>query len=296
MMKKTTVLRALALLLLLPLLLPLGACSRLIYEPYTAMRVYTRVHDHPNFPYADEYEPWSEEKQTLQKKEGVPAEQTITFRGKSYTGTYQGTAVIPPNQYETHTYGWSVLQFQLHAETGELVAFALYFGIYDPSDKSTLSLNEEQCRTVADAFAKGQIDLKAYRVKASSDDHFFTFLYYREKDGFITADQLTVRVDRHTSEIAGFERRGQDAFQRAKFAYDETKAIAALEAKIEAAFPSKHYAKTSYEITERTLIRLEDNSYGILYTVDVTALSPLDAGGFVDDGGELLIVITLPRK
>ncbi len=293
MMKKNTVLRALALLLLLPLLLPLGACSRLIYEPYTAMRVYTRVHDHPNFPYADEYEPWSEEKQTLQKKEGVPAEQTITFRGKSYTGTYQGTAVIPPDQYETHTYKDDGVYFRIHAKTGKTVMVGLGGTV---GGSTSMSLDEEQCRTVADAFAKGQIDLKAYRVKASSDDHSFTFLYYREKDGFITADQLTVRVDRHTSEIAGFERHGQDAFQRAKFAYDEAKAIGALEAKIEAAFPSKHYAKTSYEITERMLIRLEDNSCGILYTVDVTALSLLDAGGFVDDGGELLIVITLPRK
>jgi len=144
--------------------------------------------------HVSEYPIWAPENLNYHQDSSAPKECTVEFNGIRYTGTYEATAVFMPNTFIQHKYIGDDAWFDINATTGELCNF---MSLHKKAGKATI--NEADCRKIADDIADDYIDLNEYKVSSKVsviDENMSCFFeYYREINGYKTSDYMTVSVD-----------------------------------------------------------------------------------------------------
>ena len=144
--------------------------------------------------HVSEYPIWAPEKLNYHQDISAPKEASVEFNGIKYTGTYEATSVFIPNTFLQHKYEGKDAWFRINATTGELCNF---MSLHKMADKATIS--ETECREIADDIADDYIDLNKYKVvsevRPKDENMSCVFMYYREINGYKTADYMTVAVD-----------------------------------------------------------------------------------------------------
>lgn len=195
---------------------------------------------------------------------------TVSFNGKTYTGHYENSCLRSRENYVSHLYSngsFPGFYFWTNADTGE---FSGIWFVYTRSPKPTIS--EEQCKSIADQYAKDYIDLNEYEVETTVDqrdqNYVCYFDYYRKVDGYKTSDSLSITIDGNGN-LAYLKKHEINAFKNTTHvAIDESKAITALETKLTDIYADVTDPRNSYEIKRKELIKLDDGRLGIRYVVD----------------------------
>lgn len=215
--------------------------------------------------HSSEFSIWSSEKLNYHQDAAAPAEITVSFNGKSYTGSYQRSAVFIPDTYLSHRYKGDNVFFRINAETGELVGIQF---VREKAEKATIS--EDECRIIAEAIADDYIDLSQYQVEVDINEINENFLYgcsfYRVVDGFKMADGLTVVVDGNGN-VSSFGSTMLGSFSTVdSVELDQNNAILSVEAKLNSIYGDVEN-RTGYEVTDIVPVKLEDGSCAWLYTI-----------------------------
>lgn len=233
---------------------------------YTALEVgcYDEMDDGAH---ASEYAAWAPERLNSHRDDSAARECTVTFNGVTYSGSYLRSSVDIPNTFLTHRYDADGVYFEVNAQTGELcyIIFA-----YEPDEVSTL--DETQCRQIADAIAGNYIVLSDYKTEVMTQSVYsnviYGFTYYREIDGYRTSDSVTVAIDGN-GKVSFFSMNMLGAFENVQtVAFDSEKGEGAVLSKMETVY-AEVSAEKEYQIENVILVKLDDGGYGFLYTVDV---------------------------
>ena len=136
---------------------------------------------------------WSDINGLGEVDETAAKELTVLFNGTEYTGEYYRTEEQVPYTFAIHKYEGDEADFEINAETGELV-----FIEFKRDLPENWTVDEEYCREVADNLANDYINLKRYKVDSTvgeAGSKLLIFDYYIEKSGYKTADTLRILVD-----------------------------------------------------------------------------------------------------
>ncbi len=243
-----------------------------------------------------EYALWSESGNGQLAEKDVPPEITVTFNGKAYRATYRETdsQILPPCTYYTHSYQADIGYFDVRADTGEVVGFQS-----TAEDSLTGTLTEDECRTLADAVADDYINISQYKVKVdrggelAGGNCLYSFTYYQEVDGYMTADQVVVAVWAH-GEIGVYRSLMRGSFtDMERSPLDSKKADEVIEKKIEAIYASVAKEDRTHKIKSTILARLEDGTVGLLYIVENSVRihdDATDADIYMGSGIQLLVI------
>lgn len=213
---------------------------------------------------------WSYEQCNPHEDASAPAEMTVTFNGKTYTGTYIDSFTTIPNTFASHHYkvdtkDGTVVSFDTNAQTGALTRFSLY-----NKAKNEVTMDETDCRKIADGLAKEYISLKDYKVKTEGfyDNTAFAYTYYREVSGYETTDSIRIFVDGDGT-VTNCDVSMAGTFQDVKkIVIDEEKAITAIDAKIQEIYGHLD-TMTGYTIRRTQWVKAPNGQYGRLYRIDV---------------------------
>lgn len=228
---------------------------------------------------------WSSEKLNPHDDVAAPAEMTVTFNGKTYTGNYEGSYTRMPNTYVSHSYmgsmeDGSIAYFYVNAQTGELTSFSTY----RKTEQAGKAVEETACRKVADELAGNYISLKDYKVKADpfKDYDFirYTYTYYREVSSYETTDMLRIVVDGYGN-VTSCDMSMVGTFKDVKkLSIDEEKATSVIEAKLQDIYGHLG-TMTGYTVKQKQWVKTADNQCGRLYTIDVNFRDGNDSSGTV---------------
>lgn len=213
-----------------------------------------------------EYPIWSPEMLNYHQDQSAPKEVSIVFNGNTYVGNYQKTSVSIPNTYLSHRYKGQNVYFETNKATGELTSISF---VYEPSKEATLTEND--CKKIADGIADDYVVLKDYLVETSSfaiyENMVYSFTYYREINGYKTSDSLTVSIDGN-GKIFSFGMNSLGAFKDIEsVSYNSDKVQNAINSKLNDIYKDKSSRK-EYNIDKSILVRLEDGSVALLYTIN----------------------------
>lgn len=215
--------------------------------------------------HASEYPLWSTEMLSYHQDATAPKEAVVTFQGQTYSGSYLYSAVKQPNVFISHKYHDSNVYFELNGETGQLT-----YIMFAQESLPQATISESACRQIADAIADDYIPLSEYQVSCLTQDYYenklYSYIYYREVNGYRTSDQMTVVVDGNgTLLLVSMYMLGAFAAPQA-MVYNKDLADAALQTKLTAIYSGIPVQK-DHEVNSVTLVRLEDGSCGFLYNV-----------------------------
>ena len=217
--------------------------------------------------HSSEYDIWSEANLNYHFDETAPANATVTFGGKTYTGSYQRSAVWVPELYPSHRYKTEdSTHFEINGETGELVSISFSSRI---SENATVDF--DYCQDLANSIADDYIDLSEYQLTTDTqtiyNNFIYVFIYYREVEGYRTADKLTVSIDGNGNLISFGHSMLNSFADIDSITIDQSKAIIAIENKLNTIYQSNNKRK-GYDIDSVILVKLENGSYAFLYTVE----------------------------
>lgn len=209
---------------------------------------------------------WSDINGLGEVDETASKEMTVFFNGVEYTGEYYRTEEQVPYTFAIHKYKGDEADFEINAETGELVY--LSFNRLLPENSTA---DEEYCRKVADELADDYINLKRYKVDLSVSEtgaELFTFDYYIEKGGYKTADALRISVDGEGN-IKNFRKYMLGSFENVLYVKKPNekrveKAFDELFSEAREAYPQSWY---EWEEDTVTLIKTPDGKIAYLYYV-----------------------------
>ena len=215
---------------------------------------------------------WSSEKVDPHADASAPAEISVAFNGVTYTGNYEWSETRMPNAFVSHIYkqkleNGDTVRFRIHAQTHELT----FISINHKMEESA-SLEEAECRKIADAVADDYISLKDYKVKVDSNKDYdyrsYTYTYYREVSGYETTDRIRIVV-KGNGVISSCDKSMVGTFKNVKrLAIDEEKATVAVSEKLKDIYGHLG-TMTGYTIRSKEWVKTADDQCGWLYTVDV---------------------------
>lgn len=218
--------------------------------------------------HALEYSNWSSDRISSFQSDLAPVEKTVVFNGVEYTGLYDESSVNIPNIYISHTYKGKGVMFDINSKTGELTSIMFTSGFSDYSSKS-----EKECREIVDNIAAKYINLDEYKVEISispfpESNYFYSANYFKEIDGYKTADKMTVTIDRNGNlRSLNFSMLGSFK-DEIDFPINSLKITETLDNKISSIYQgvSKY---NGYEILSAMLVKLEDGSTALLYNIGI---------------------------
>ena len=205
----------------------------------------------------------------------APAEVTISFQGAFYTGEYNITHMSVLNFSERHRYEaknesiaingktGQTVYFEINAETGALTSFQIL-----NTEPNRTILDEGKGRLIADAIADDYLNLEDYQVFVSmaEDNRQCRYTYYRRINGIKLADQLSVVVNGN-GDVTYFSITSLGSFHGIDaVTFDEAQAKLAIEDKLDVIY-AEDERKRQYEITDKTLIRMTDGNFAVLYSI-----------------------------
>lgn len=211
----------------------------------------------------------------------APAQMTVTFQGKSYTGEYDYSICQFPETHKRHKYDGDHILFDIHAQTGKLLYFLRTDA--DAFDQRFV-VGDEQCLELAKAAAREYIAVDDYQYEVSKDDelgnHRYTVRFYREIGGYRTNDNLVITINGN-GEVVAMSQTMLGSFDGvSSFELGAQAAETMLDAKVDGLYRDiENYL--DYEIRTVRLITLEDGSRALYYLIDVS----FDAG---NEEGEAL--------
>jgi len=216
--------------------------------------------------HASEYSIWDTSKVNYHQDKSAPSQATVSFNGITYTGTYMRSVVRVPNLYVSHRFKGDNVFFEINAETGELssITFA-----YEPLKQA--SLDKKSCEDIAKSIADKYINLDAYTMDVSTsriyDNYLYSFNFYKEINGYKTADSLTVVVDGNGN-INSFAAKMIGSFSNSESVYlDNEKMSIAIDEKLNMIYANNEN-RTAYDVKSILFVKLEDNSYALLCTIE----------------------------
>ena len=228
---------------------------------------------------------WSSEKLNPHDDTTAPKEMTVTFNGKTYTGSYEGSYTRLPNTYVSHSYmgkleDGNLVYFYVNGKTQELTSISLY----RKTEQAGKTVDEAACRKVADELAGKYISLKDYKVKVDpfKDYDFirYTYTYYREVSSYETTDMLRVVVDGN-GVVTSCDMSMVGTFKDVKkISIDEGKATSVIEAKLQDIYGHLG-TMTGYTVKQKQWVKTADDQCGRLYTIDVNFRDGNDLSGTV---------------
>ena len=224
-----------------------------------------------------EYDFWSKVSGSFQDPSAPPT-MTVTFNGKSYTGAYISSHILPPNTFQGDKYYTDgECLFTVNAKTGELTGFI-------PMDINSLEEGDktvEERRDAACTFAEQFGDLSQFQITQLSDDPTTTFYFVRYIDNMKTAESFSVDVY-PSGRIRGFSGMMLGCFESETSTLSTNmassiellasqKAADVLDVKMQdiyATIKKPANANTfSYEIKDSWLLPLPDGTMGTLYNM-----------------------------
>ena len=233
----------------------------------------------------DEYEPWGLEYEKEYEDPNAPKTMTIEFDGKQYSGSYKYTKRMTFATYRSAYYKNANCWFVVDPENGELQEF----GLYKPGDLGEKTL--EECRPIAEALANKYINTEDYQLIMNTDERSVnTYVYTKYIDGVETCARLSIVTDLN-GDIKYFGRLMTDEVEAAikkdeigvreriknLCSADSEKTV---EEKIDSIYTdTKNFTK---EITNKTIVVLDDDSIGVVYSVRVETRT----GPIIIDGQE----------
>lgn len=211
---------------------------------------------------------WDNSKTTSHSDSTAPAEVTVDFNGKSYTGEYVRSVTRVPNLFVSHRYKCESenVFFEINGSTGELVDL-VYAGKY--ADESTV--DEAYCRKIADAVAKQYVNLDEYKVEIASreeirSNYACAFHYFREIDGYKSYDCLNIAVDGNGN-VVSFELGDIGSFSGvSSVKHEKDTALKEIEAKLAKIYTEENKLK-DYKVDSVLMLKTEDGKLGFLYTI-----------------------------
>lgn len=228
---------------------------------------------------------WSSEKLNSHDDVTAPAERTVTFNGKTYTGNYEDSYTRMPNAYVSHSYmgnteDGNLVYFYVNAKTQELTCISLY----RKTEQAGKAVDEAACRKVADELADDYISLKDYKVKEDSYKDYdfirYTYTYYREVSGYETTDMIRIVVDGN-GVVTSCDMSMVGNFKNVKkLSIDEEKAMSVIEAKLQDIYGHLG-TMTGYTVRQKQWVKTADDQCGRLYTIDVSFRDGNDLSGTV---------------
>lgn len=246
-----------------------------------------------------DYEYWTEHTLSVRNRPEAPRAMTITFNGRKYTGTYDGSSVRAPNTYATDHYTTNAYEiengiFYVNSETEQVV----FFQLFGKSENGTLT--ESECEAIAREFVSQYADLSQYTLEVSSKydyyaSKYYTFEYARYLDGVKTNDSYCVDVST-SGKIRYFLSYGGGSFSDEQLSLtgktlarqlellQSEQAQTALIGKIETIFKDFHTvypdpeAIYKYAIQPQYLVILPDDTLGMYYRVVAEARVPTESG------------------
>ncbi|MBR6682644.1 MAG: hypothetical protein IKL40_06640 [Clostridia bacterium] len=151
--------------------------------------------DNHNITIEDEYNPFGITKFPYDD-ESAPKEFTVTFNGKTYSGTYEQTEVEDYIPYLIYHYecndGSDCKKFMINADTKEIVNIS-----FKNNDTPAKEIDIAACQKIADDIADDYIKLSDYVSSISfisSTDSYCDFTYSRNIDGFETPESIKIRI------------------------------------------------------------------------------------------------------
>ena len=228
---------------------------------------------------------WSYEKLNPHDDASAPVEMTVTFNGKTYTGSYDGSYTRMPNTYVSPSYKGNtedgkIVFFYVNANTQELTCISLH----RKTEQAGKIVDETVCREAADDLAGNYISLKDYMVKEDSykdyDYTAYAYTYYREVSGYETTDMLRIVVDGNGN-ITSCDMSMIGTFKDVKnLSIDEEKATTVIEAKLQDIYGHLG-TMTGYTVKKKQWVKTADGQCGRLYTIDVNFRDGSDLRGAV---------------
>lgn len=211
---------------------------------------------------------WSDDRIRSHQDPTALEQATVTFNGMTFTGTYERTNTAVPNLYKSHRYVGLGVKFDIHADTGELTNISFLRGSADEA-----TVDETYCRKVADSIADDYVELDDYKVKVdiapiNKANYSYVYFYYREIGGFMTGDYFTIAVDGNGN-LRSFGVTMLGSFADVKsVSVNKTRAKKAVKAKLDTIY-TDDVTLEEYELDDGMIIKLEDGSCAVLYTVNV---------------------------
>lgn len=208
--------------------------------------------------HSSEYPLWSENQVNSHIDDTAPEETTVSFNGEIHSGTYLRSVTRAPNLYKSHRYKSQNVYFEINANTNELVS---YMRACEPQKEATLE--EAECKQIADSIAEGYIDLNRYEteitVKPIYNNYIYIFEYYREINEIPTNDRLIISIDGNGN-ISSFDTSMLHSFDNVNSVkLDKDKMMSAIESKIGDIYQTSKNRK-GYEIDSIRLVKLEDDA------------------------------------
>ncbi|MBE6629892.1 MAG: hypothetical protein E7624_03470 [Ruminococcaceae bacterium] len=206
---------------------------------------------------------WSSEKLNYHQASQAPKTATVTFNGRTYSGSYKNSCVNMPDLYVSHRYKCEDTWFKVDDDAKELLHISFFYD-YAGGKKSQVD-----CKKIADAIADDYISLSEYKVGVEVIEHplCYIFTYYREVSTYRTTDGLSISIDGN-GRIRSFTKRAIGSFEDIESVpIDEKKAQDTIEAKLDAIYQGNTKRK-GHEILDVILIKLEDDTCALLYTIE----------------------------
>lgn len=199
----------------------------------------------------------------------APREVTVTFNGKTYTGSYARTEGRSLTYKLRHYYrceDGSLLY--IDAETGRLVAFML------GNEYDVLRLSEAECKVLANEIASQLVDVSQYTVTEQAiEAGNYLYKYIKYVGEIETSDRFNIIIDPYkglslfsATDIGAFS---EEVLSSAAAELEQRSVILAssaaeeiVEQKIATLCKGSQY---SYQIDNKILVRLQDGTVGMIY-------------------------------
>ncbi|MBR6807845.1 MAG: hypothetical protein IKM46_05615 [Clostridia bacterium] len=212
---------------------------------------------------------WDNSKTTSHSDSTAPANVTVNFDGKNYTGEYVRSVTRVPNLFTSHRYKCESenVFFEINGSTGELVDL-----IYARNIANESTVDEAYCREKADSIAKQYINLDEYKVEIASreeirSNYACAFHYYREIDGYKTYDCINISVDGNGN-VVTFELGDIGSFSGiSSVKHEKDTAVKEIETKLAKIYTEENKLK-DYKVNSVLLLKTDDNKSGFLYTIN----------------------------
>ena len=229
--------------------------------------------------YETEVEYWN----TPSTEPSVPQTMTVTFEGKTYTGTFLRTGVKIPMMNQRYYYKFDGGQFAVNLENNRIDHFT-------NNRYSTGDMLQEECEKIAAKIAGQYVDITEYELHTKHEGDLYAFDYRRIINGIETSDFVYIVISTGgdlfsfglgTQDAFSSENTRTEAIQQSLEVLSSEAAETALQDKLNAIYsPAIQEKYPGAQITFRPSsqfwnqywVKLPDGSVGLLYDGQIDML------------------------
>lgn len=253
-----------------------------------------------------EYPFWSLSNLANPSNASAHPEVTITFNGKTYSGKYTRSSITIPNTYVSHHYNADGALFEINDKTGALRSILMLYKYPQEENKGdeTPVKDQASCKKIADEIVKNYIPLDEYKVtlltKLEREGNYparYMFMYYREVNGYRTADKLGITIDENGI-VHAMSMWMLGSFQDIeKVTVDEKVVLKMIEDKANAIYARIEDKRNfKIEIRQQELVKLEDEKIAMLYLVETSFEKDIEDGYYMNPKSLIQLLVTIDNE